>query len=320
MGLHSHNEETLRSFLLGTLPAAEQEALEEKFMAEDDLFAALNAAEEDLLEEYARGELSLPEKERLERGLLLVPRNRERAQLLRTMQTAFANAQTTAEPASATPKKSSGFFQMQSWRYALAAACLVLACGLAWWLLRSRARESSLQARNPSRSHNAQPEKTQEPALNHSTPTSNQQNTNGDNPASNQNTAPSNSQTPSNNTPAPPTPRPAAQPFFATLLLSAGASRSEGSASELNLLAGAQAARIGLILETAGYTRYRAVLRNENGALVWQSGPLKASGQTVTLNIPRRYLLDGDYVIKLSGLAADDSQAAGTYTFRVKRS
>jgi anti-sigma factor RsiW len=315
LGLLPDNENTLRRFLLGTLPAAEREALEDRFVLEGELFDALNAAEEDLLEEYARGELSLPERQQIERHLLLVPRNRERVQLLSVMQTAFERGQARADPAFARQKKDSSFFRSQALRYALAAACLVLVCGVVWWLLPNRAREDSLQANSAPSSNSGVQTPTPEAAPTiPSLATNNQPMTNGSN--SSANAVPQNS--PSNNkTDAPPPPRPA-RPFVATLLLTPGATRGEGSASELILPARAQAARIRLVLETDDYTRYRAVLSDEDGATVWTSGTLKARGQSVTLNIPRRFLREGDYLLKLSGLTASDSTGVADYSFRIR--
>ncbi len=315
LDLQTDNEIILRQFLLGTLPAAEREAIEDRFMVEGELFAALSEAEEDLLEEYARGELSVPEREQVERHLLLVPRNRERAQFLRTMQTAFAqHTHTTTEPVRQT--KFRKFFQPQFWRYALLAACLILACGLGWWLLRGRERETLQANKAPQPVITVPKKKTEEPAPSKQDSTAHAP-TNNDN-SSNGNHSP---ETPKNSPPnddtAPPH-RAATQPFIATLVLSAGATRSQGRIPELSLPAGAQAAQLRLMLETNDYAGYRAVLTDEDGAPVWTSGTLKAVEHTVTLNIPVRFLREADYFLKLSGLDANTSAPVAEYSFRVR--
>ena len=317
MGLPPDNENTLRRFLLGTLPAAEREAIEDRFMVESDLFDALNASEEDLLEEYARGELSPPERQQIERRLLLVPRNRERVRLLSNMHAAFERAQATPAPVPAHQKKDRSFFRLPALRYALAAACLVLMCGIVWRLLPGRTREDSLQANNTPRSDTAQPTPPHVPApANPALAADGQTATEGGgHPAVNSNAVP---QTPPLKDRAAP-PRAAARPFVATLLLTPGATRSEGSASELILPAKAQAARIKLVLETGGHARYRAVLSDEDGAPVWTSGALKARGQIITLNIPRRFLREGDHLINLSGYdAAGSGTRVANYSFRIR--
>ncbi|MBC7910249.1 MAG: zf-HC2 domain-containing protein [Pyrinomonadaceae bacterium] len=314
MDLQTDNEIILRQFLLGALPAAEREAVEDRFMVEGELFAALGATEEDLLEEYARGELSAPEREQIERHLLLVPRNRERARLLRTMQTAFA--QRTHAPAEPTRQtKFRNFFQPRVWRYALLAACLIVACGFGWWLLRGREQGDLQVKKAPQPVIAVPPEKRQQPAPSNSPlmahPPKNDNGSNINHGSDKPQSSPLNDET------APPH-RAATQPFIATLILSAGATRSEGRVPELSLPAGAQAAQIKLMLETNDYAGYRAVLTDEDGAPIWTSGALKAREQTVTLNLPARFLREGDYFLKLNGLEANTSAPAAEYSFRVR--
>jgi hypothetical protein len=317
LDLQTDNRITLRKFLLGTLPAAEREAIEDRFMSESELFEALNAAEEDLLEAYARGELSAPEREQIERHLLLVPRNRERARLLLTMQTAFAQrTHATAEPARQT--KFRNFFQPRIWRYALLAACLILVCGIGWWLLRGREQGDLRADKTPRPNINASPEKRQQPAPPKPEPTLNAHPSPANENGSNVNHgADKPKSSPLNDETAPPH-RAVTQPFVATLVLSAGATRSEGRVPELSLPAGAQAAQIKLMLETNDYMGYRAVLTDEDGAPIWTSGALKAREQTVTLNIPARVLREGDYFLKLNGLDANTSAPVAEYSFRVR--
>ncbi len=315
MGLPPDNENTLRGFLLGTLPAAERDAIEDRFVVESELFDALQATEENLLEEYARGELTSQERQQIERHLLLVPRNRERVKLLSAMHTAFERAQAKPDPVLAQQKKDRSFFRLPFLRYALA-ACLVLMCGIVWWLLPGRTREDSLQADNTPHSNIAQTTPTPEPAPTNPALAANKQPPaeGGDPPGNNSNAVPQTS--PLKDKTA--QPRDAARPLVATLLLAPGATRSESSVSELILPAKAQAAQIKLVLETNDHTRYRAILSDEDGAQVWTSSALKARGQTVTLNIPRRFLREGDYLINLSGQTAGSSARVGNYSFRIR--
>lgn len=316
MGLPPDNENVLRRFLLGTLSAAEREAIEDRFMVESDLFDALHASEEELLEEYASDELSVSERQQIERSLLLVPGNRERVRLLSAIRAAVDRGQARAQPSLAQQRKDRSFFRLPALRYALAVACLFLMFGIVWWLLPGREREESLQANNlqanntPS-SHTAQLPPTPETAR-----TVNEQPaTKGSDPSVNSNAVP---QTSLPNDKRVATKRRADAPLFvASLLLTPGATRSEGAVSELILPAKAQWAQIKLVLETNDYTRYRAVLSDEDGAPVWTSGAHKVRGQIITLNIPRRFLREGDYLINLSGLTAGASTGVANYSFRI---
>lgn len=307
MGLPPDNENVLRGFLLGTLSAAEREAIEDRFMVESDLFDALHASEEELLEEYVSGELSVSQRQQIERSLLLVPRNRERVKLLSAMRTAVERGQARADAVFAQQKKDRSFFRRPTWRYALAAACLLLVCGIVWRLLPGRTREDALHANNPSHSNTAQPSPTPETAR-----TVNEQ------PATKGSDSPVNRNAVSRNTALKEKTAAPTRPFVATLLLTPGATRSESSVAELILPAKAQAAQIKLVLETNDYTRYRAVLSNEDGVPVWTSGALKVRGQTITLNIPRRFLREGDYLLNLSSLTAGTSTGVANYSFRIR--
>lgn len=317
MGLQTDHENNLREFLLGALPAAEREAIEDRFMVEAGLFAALNRVEEDLLEEYARGELSAPEREQVEKHLLLSTRNQERVRLLRTMHAAFENARPTCEPE---PQTIFGrFFGQPFWRYALPlASCLILVLGLGWWWLRGRERDS-LQAGQGARPDLSVPREKPQPVSPNPEPTLNvlppAPNADGSNNKRRTQAPP---ETPSGGDPAPPPRRATPQPFIATLTLSTVATRSEGRVPELRLPAAAQAARLKLTLETNDHARYRAVLTDEDGAAVWTSGTLKAVGQIVTLEVPARYLREGDYFLKLLDPGANTSAPAAEYSFRVR--
>ncbi len=128
------DDELLRSYLLGDLPEEESERLERRLLAEDDLFELSEAIEADLLGACDRGELTVPERERVLRRLASSPSGRERLALARgperagrtrTGRRAPPFAQRAAAPARA--RRSAA---------AALAAGLVLASGLSWWLVK----------------------------------------------------------------------------------------------------------------------------------------------------------------------------------------
>jgi hypothetical protein len=63
----------LGRYLLGTLPPEEEEALELEYLAGDDALALVQEAEDDLVDDYARGLLSSPDARRFEERLLPRP-------------------------------------------------------------------------------------------------------------------------------------------------------------------------------------------------------------------------------------------------------
>jgi len=73
----------------------EQERLEQRYLAEDDTFEAIRAAEEALIQDYWQGRLSAEERQRFETHYLASPVRRDRAMLVRDL---AAYAARKAEP------------------------------------------------------------------------------------------------------------------------------------------------------------------------------------------------------------------------------
>lgn len=73
-----HDDEILRSYLLGKLPDREVDGLEQRLLAEDELFELAEAVEADLLADASRGELTPEERRRVWHRLASSPQGRER--------------------------------------------------------------------------------------------------------------------------------------------------------------------------------------------------------------------------------------------------
>ena len=74
----SSSEIELRQYLLGNLPDADAERLEEEYFVDDHRFGALLAAEDDLIESFLRRTLTVRERERFEERFLGTERNRRK--------------------------------------------------------------------------------------------------------------------------------------------------------------------------------------------------------------------------------------------------
>src|SRR5882724_403034 len=68
-----YDEVHLRKYLLGELNEAEQQALEERLMAETEFFDLLQVAEDELVDDYLRGALSGDERGKFESFFLSTP-------------------------------------------------------------------------------------------------------------------------------------------------------------------------------------------------------------------------------------------------------
>jgi hypothetical protein len=65
-------------YLLGDMAEAERDRFEERLFLEEDLSFLLDAAENDLIDEYVRGELTTAQRQKFEKNFLISERRRER--------------------------------------------------------------------------------------------------------------------------------------------------------------------------------------------------------------------------------------------------
>lgn len=69
---------TITRYLLGSLEEEEQDRLEQQYFADPEMLALVEATEDDLIDAYIRGELSLEDRARFESHFLRSRRRRER--------------------------------------------------------------------------------------------------------------------------------------------------------------------------------------------------------------------------------------------------
>lgn len=161
-----YNDQAITRYLLGSLPEAEAERLDELSFTDDEFAGALKVAEKDLVDAYVRGELSGAALERFKSYYLASPMRRERVRFAQAFQE-FAEkeavpqaAEVQAEnPAQAAAKrKVLGWFSALSvftvprwglqWGFAVVAIALLIGGG---WLVfengRLRQQVSQTQAR-----------------------------------------------------------------------------------------------------------------------------------------------------------------------------
>lgn len=131
---HETDDELLRSYLLGELPEEEADRLEQRLLAEDELFELSEAVEADLLAASARGELAPAEKERVQQRLASSPRGRERLALARALNTLAGSSERAAAPVVPFPQRAAAPAR-PAFRWAALAAALLAAAGLSWYAL-----------------------------------------------------------------------------------------------------------------------------------------------------------------------------------------
>src|SRR3954469_13133489 len=129
MNSNSTDDELLRRYLLGQLTAEEEDAVEGRLLAEDELFEQSEAIEADLLAEYAQGGLASAERERGGQRLASSPQGRERLRLARSLNVLAAREQAAAVLPFV---RRAAPFQRPALRWAALAAGLLAAAGRGW--------------------------------------------------------------------------------------------------------------------------------------------------------------------------------------------
>lgn len=119
-------------YLLGDLPESEHEQFEDEYFGDDEIFAQLRAAEDELVDRYLNGELSRPERERFEQKFLCSDRRRRKVEAARALLDIAATRPQPRVPA-AKPERASWWQALlaslrgQRLFYGLSAATLLLA-------------------------------------------------------------------------------------------------------------------------------------------------------------------------------------------------
>src|SRR5437016_4920897 len=228
------DKQSIERYLLGDLPEDEQVRLEDRAFSEPEYLLAVQAIEKDLIDEYARGELSASDRQKFDEHFLASDERRRKVEFAR----AFARVSseyTTAETSAVTPESwwviLRGSLGGRSLALGFSVAALVLlflVAGL--WFLRERTRSQPEQAQNP-----PTPQASPPIQLNGATPEQLAQNEATPIP-----------------TPNKPTLSPeASRPVNASLLLLPGTSRSTENQQQLLIPHAAESAQLRVLVDRA---------------------------------------------------------------------
>ena len=285
MQLDLKEQESLRQYLLGSLPEEEISALEERLLTEADFYEELLVVEDELIDQYLSGEQSPAEREKFESHFSQAPERQRKVRFARTLQKYLSNTseseaceesdQESPEPAIAVEpivsppvspivpiaKKRPFFSFLPSnppLNYALAAV-LALVVGGASWMAVSRLM-------NPA---------SREPGQ------------------------------------------------VLAVILTPGLSRSgDRGDTKISIPAGTGTLQLQLELSKTDYRSYHAELLTSERAKLAASENLKpettGAKKFITMPVSASLLKRDDYQVKLSGLRPDGNfEDVATYTFRV---
>ncbi|MCH9647205.1 MAG: hypothetical protein K0U98_03135 [Deltaproteobacteria bacterium] len=316
-------------YLLGNLAEADQESLEETLLVDEEAFARLEAVEDDLIDAYARGELSKTDQQRFRQRFLTTQGRRQRVAFGRALATEMSPKESSKEESTeaAVPRPAS-----RGWALRLAvAANILLALGLAWLAaqtlnLKGQVRELASQRLDAMEGRESLSDQAQDLSrrlaegqeraveLDQMVKTQAEELTRkGEQIAALQGDLARRTST-----------RSSAQPLVASILLSIGV-RSEGGSAQLEIPAAADQVELQVDLEgDDAYDDFRVTLRTGAGAQVWGRKGVEAVatewGSELLLKLPAELLKPGRYELAVEGLAASgDVLPVGFYGFSVVR-
>ena len=143
-------EDRMMSYLLGYLSASEEQALEEEFFAQGEMFTRLLAAENDLVDSYLNGELNDNDRRQFVTKILATPEGRQKLENAQALRQYIGDAKgSAAVTAPAKPNLWQSlleFFRPQTpvFQYALMGALLLSTIGLAWFVYQTTTLQRKL--------------------------------------------------------------------------------------------------------------------------------------------------------------------------------
>jgi hypothetical protein len=287
----------LRHYLLGMLPEEAQRACEAEYLASDDAFQAMLAAENELAYDYAQGVLSADERKRFEERFLQDPEHGRRIAVARGV------LKQLQHPPPVRREHRAWLSPAIAWTGV--AALVVLTVATAWLLSRTTRLERELASARtasaplqPSDTSALQAELARERAR----------------------AAALEKRLAATGTPD----APARTPLVVSTVLSAGRVRGEGEAAVVSLPSTTDVLRIQAVIDAPLASRLRGAVRNADGVELWSAvqdaGAPKDGRVTVAFDVPAPLLPAGDYELVLARSTPSGAfQALAEYDFRVSR-
>ena len=312
----SKGEEVIRRYLLGELPEADQVRLEQQYFSDADFFEQVLIVEDQLIDDYLRGQLRRRERDRFEQHCLASTKRRERVELARAL------IQTVSKPSTATHESpmpgSSWEFLLAAMRslspalrFSIAVTTLLILLGVIWLavenarlrngLEQARAQQAAQQQREEELRHLAENAPPNIPPVE----TIQREQTGGQTQAE-----PITKQPPHS---------------ILSLALLPGLQRGGEGMKQVAITESIRTLQITLNFERGNeYRTYGVAVRTAEGNDIAVRTKLRAkstaSGQIIILSLPSRIFPKGEYVLSLTGETASGSvENIEDYTFSVVR-
>ncbi len=323
------SDKLITRYLLGELPEEQQIEIEDRAFSDQEFLASITAVENDLIDEYVRGQMSENDRRRFEQRFLVSESRRKRVGFARALTRVMAETRVTERE---TPTVVAA--PVVSWRdalaafihglhpagkLALAAAMLLILIGGAWLItetLRLRSQLTNLQAQRQgdrqALERQVEVERKRSEELAAQLEREKQQRAQTDESLHRlSETVNRPDETP--------------RPIIASLMLLPGMSRGASTQPKLVLPANASVTQIQIGLEPEEeFKNFGVELRTISGRSVWTRDHLTArntrGGRIVRLTLPASVLGSGEYELRLKGVnATGETEDVGFYYFAVTK-
>jgi hypothetical protein len=327
-----YNQEVITEYLLGSLPEAETERLDELSVTDDEFTDILRVAEKELIDAYVHGELSNRDLERFNSYYLSSPLRREKVKFAETFKLLSEEGSATHKEVSNTDNKKTSnkrklfpFFlnpnifalryPVLQWSF-ITIACLLLVIGS--WLaldnirLRKQVTEDQFKVREEELKKQIEEERSaslkKEQELAKVREESKSLKEQANRPAR----------------PEQPLPKSSNKINIASFIL-APTLRGTQSLPLFSIPPNTDLIAVQLELESDDYSTYRVVLQDvASNRILWQSRRLKTvvkdGSKVLNVTLPSNLLSSQTYLLQVSGyLANGSSEIISSYSFKVTK-
>jgi len=333
MKTHSDNELLVINYLLGALPEAELERFEGRFLKDEALFEEVQEIEDELIDDYVSGALSVEQRRLFDKYFLRSPQRQQKLKFARSLtehavswKENFESAKTGDAMVSKPIDNAGKVFPFRSWaqpvpawrQWVAIAAMVLMAVGAATLWLRNRELRRELIAENAKATELGQEIKVQSER---SVETSAQLS------AEQQQTQKLEDQLEELQKSIAAT---TARKLIVTTMLGVdylvhGRGGSEKKVKTVELPPSTGVLRLGLEFEKSRFDTFKIILRRAESGTAWTRGGLKArildNKQSLSLAVPAANLPAGNYELIVSGVPIDGpAELVGYYFLKVIRS
>ncbi len=336
MNEQNYDNQEIIEYLLGSLPADKIERFDELSFTDEEFAVALDAAENELLDRYARSELAGDALNKFKSHYLASPLRREEARFAKTFQVYGKQYQAkpfeNTLPAQAKPSQTrGGFFSFLNFskkrnsplRYGFAFAALLLMLAGGFLFLKNQSMDETAKQNAPSNVQNEQSKQIEENksanATNEIAAVNSATNSASPLPANESSQRNSNAQPP--HSPEPEKPIAPPKTIIATFVLSPSL-RGDGELKNLSIAKEATEISVRLELEADEFPIYLVALADETGNVkLWRSGKVKATGKgenkSLNIRFAAKLLKSKIYSLVVSGVkTAAGDEIISNYPFR----